>query len=44
LKNIGIPSSIKIEIATSKKNGDRIIKKIKAISLLNTFTKRIKCF
>jgi len=44
LKKIGMPSSIKVEIATSKNNGDRINKRIKAKSLLSIGIKGIKRF
>ena len=36
LKNIGEPSSIRIEIPTNKNNGDRVNKRINAKSLLST--------
>lgn len=39
-----MPSSAKIEIATSKSNGDSIIKRIRARILLNNVMKIIKCF
>lgn len=44
LKNMGVPSSIKIEIATSKNNGDRINNRIRAKSLSSINLKGIKCF
>ena len=44
LKNMGDPSSIKIEIATSKNNGNSINKRIRAKNLMSINLKGIKGF